>query len=188
MELKIGRHIVRIERMSVLEQWKLLRISQPLMPALRDVDLAFAIKQSNDILSTMTLFAKFSTIGGDKIQELTSFCLQNCWRKTEDSEVPLTSDDLNMSDLMMIIMNSIDLNLGPMLSMERPKFLRSPYAVNYEPVFMPDGEDWLWRPMERGFCTFVQMKDNSLYIEDIAKMNDVIDVRDENEVRARKAV
>lgn len=55
-------------------------------------------------------------------------------------------------------------------------------------VSMPDGEDWLWRPVAEKLCSYESVKDGTLDIEDIAKMNDIIDVRNENQSRYRKAM
>lgn len=52
---------------------------------------------------------------------------------------------------------------------------------------MPDGEDWLLRPVVEGLCRFESLKDCTLDLEDVAKMNDALDVKIENENRYRKA-
>ena len=48
---------------------------------------------------------------------------------------------------------------------------------------MPGGEDWLLRPVVNGMCRYESLKDGTLSLADIALMNDVLDVRDENERR-----
>lgn len=52
---------------------------------------------------------------------------------------------------------------------------------------MSDGEDWLLRPVIDGLCQYESLKDGTLNLEDIARMNDALDVRAENEKRYRKA-
>ena len=54
-------------------------------------------------------------------------------------------------------------------------------------VTMPDNEDWLYRPVVEGLCKYESLKDGSLSLEDVAKMNDALDVKYENESRYRKA-
>ncbi len=49
---------------------------------------------------------------------------------------------------------------------------------------MPDGEDWLMRPVVKGMCRFESLKDGSVNLADIAFMNDVLDVIAENENKA----
>lgn len=52
---------------------------------------------------------------------------------------------------------------------------------------MPENEDWLLRPVLKGMCKYESLKDGTLDLEDIAKMNDIIDVEAENEKRYREA-
>lgn len=52
---------------------------------------------------------------------------------------------------------------------------------------MGDDEDWLIRPVLEGLCRYESLKDGTIDLEDIAKMNDAIDVKIENENRYRKA-
>ncbi len=48
---------------------------------------------------------------------------------------------------------------------------------------MASGEDWLLRPVLEGMCRYESLTDKTLDLEDIARMNDVLDVRAENERR-----
>jgi hypothetical protein len=50
---------------------------------------------------------------------------------------------------------------------------------------LPDGEDWLLRPVVRGMCRFESLKDGSIDLADISLMNDSLDVIDENRVIAQ---
>lgn len=52
---------------------------------------------------------------------------------------------------------------------------------------MPDGEDWLMRPVMEGLCNYESLKDGTLDLVDVARMNDALDVKMENERRYRKA-
>jgi len=46
---------------------------------------------------------------------------------------------------------------------------------------LPSGEDWLLRPVLRGMIKYESLMDGTLDIEDIALLNDALDVQDENE-------
>ena len=46
---------------------------------------------------------------------------------------------------------------------------------------MPEGEDWLLRPVLRGCCRYESLIDGTIGLEDIALMNDALTVQDENE-------
>jgi hypothetical protein len=54
-------------------------------------------------------------------------------------------------------------------------------------VGMADGEDWLWRPFANGMCKYESVIDGTLSLADIATMNDVLTVKQENEVRYMEA-
>lgn len=48
-------------------------------------------------------------------------------------------------------------------------------------------EDWVMRPALEGLCRYESLKDGTLDLEDVARMNEALDVRAENENRYRKA-
>ncbi|MFJ7312518.1 DUF6889 family protein [Pseudomonas sp. NPDC098747] len=52
---------------------------------------------------------------------------------------------------------------------------------------MPDGEDWLLLPVHEGMCRYESLKDGTLDLADIAKMNDSLLVRAENKHRVQVA-
>ena len=52
---------------------------------------------------------------------------------------------------------------------------------------MADGEDWLMRPVLSGLCKYESLLDGTLNLVDIKRMHDALDVKEENEFRARKA-
>lgn len=56
-----------------------------------------------------------------------------------------------------------------------------------EYAVMDSGEDWLMRPVLEGLCGFESLRNGVLSLEDIAVMNDALDVRAENEARYRRA-
>lgn len=52
---------------------------------------------------------------------------------------------------------------------------------------MSGGEDWLLRPVLEKMCLYESLKDGTLDLLDIAKMNEALSVKIENENRYRKA-
>lgn len=50
---------------------------------------------------------------------------------------------------------------------------------------MEGGEEWMLRPVMRGLCRYESLKDCSLDLEDIALMNEAIDLEQENQFRLR---
>lgn len=54
-------------------------------------------------------------------------------------------------------------------------------------VGLADDEDWVMRPVLRGLCKYESLKDGTIDLEDIARMNAALDVEAENEHRRQKA-
>jgi len=52
---------------------------------------------------------------------------------------------------------------------------------------MNDEEDWLLRPVLDGMCHYESLIDGTLDLNDIARLNEAADIRDENRARARDA-
>jgi hypothetical protein len=48
---------------------------------------------------------------------------------------------------------------------------------------MTGQEDWALRPVLRGLCKYESLKDGSLDLLDLAKMNEALDVEAENQYR-----
>ena len=51
----------------------------------------------------------------------------------------------------------------------------------------PDGQDWFYRPVERGLCSYTDLIYGPITLYDVAEMNDIIDLMDENRARIDKA-
>lgn len=52
---------------------------------------------------------------------------------------------------------------------------------------MVTGEDWLLRPVLAGCCRYEALLDGTLCLEDVAALNEALDVQAENERRYLKA-
>lgn len=52
---------------------------------------------------------------------------------------------------------------------------------------MVDGDDWVMRPVLEGCCKYESLIDCTLDLADVARMNEALDVKAENERRYRKA-
>lgn len=55
-------------------------------------------------------------------------------------------------------------------------------------VGMAEGEDWLMRPVLEGLCKYESLIDGTLSLFDIVRLNEALDVRDENTYRITKAL
>lgn len=52
---------------------------------------------------------------------------------------------------------------------------------------MANNEDWLMRPVIEGCCRYESLKDGTISMGDLARMNAALDVKVSNERKARKA-
>jgi len=50
---------------------------------------------------------------------------------------------------------------------------------------MQEEEDWLLRPVLRGLCKYESLIDGALSLEDVALLNEALDVEAENAYRSR---
>jgi len=53
---------------------------------------------------------------------------------------------------------------------------------------MTEGEDWILRPCMEGMCRYESLIDCTLDLFDVARMNEAIDVRNENQARVDDAL
>ncbi|MDV2876279.1 DUF6889 family protein [Phytobacter diazotrophicus] len=51
---------------------------------------------------------------------------------------------------------------------------------------MPDGEDFLRRPVQAGYIRYNALLDGSVDLADIARMNDWIDIKADNDARIER--
>jgi hypothetical protein len=52
---------------------------------------------------------------------------------------------------------------------------------------MSEGLDWVMRPVLEGLCKYESLKDGTLDLNDIARLNEALSVRDENRARISDA-
>jgi hypothetical protein len=52
---------------------------------------------------------------------------------------------------------------------------------------MNEEEDWVMRPVLEGLCKYESLIDGTLGLMDIARMNEALEIRDENQARANEA-
>lgn len=65
------------------------------------------------------------------------------------------------------------------------EFTRTAPLAQFEAVELPNGEDWLLRPVEFGWIKYESLIDGTLDLADVALLNDAIDIMLENQYRGR---
>jgi len=53
---------------------------------------------------------------------------------------------------------------------------------------MTGGEYWIMRPVLEGLCNYESLVNGALDLADVSRMNEALDVRNENQARAQDAV
>lgn len=51
---------------------------------------------------------------------------------------------------------------------------------------LPDGEDFLMRPVDAGYISYDKLIDGTVDLADVARMNDWLDLKADNEARIRR--
>ena len=187
-EFHAGAHRYRARPMCAFEQWGLLARLKPILPALYGIDhgLSLADAGLNDITKCL---APLLRAPDADMRAVFRLCVAASERLDGDGGWQPVCDMPGLPILMAITAAVVERNFGAYFAMERPKFVSSPYSgATYTPVSMPNGEDWLFRPVLRGMCKAESLYDGTLRIEQLAKLNDVLDVEAENQERMRAAI
>ena len=53
---------------------------------------------------------------------------------------------------------------------------------------MNEEEDWVMRPVLEGLCKYESLIDGTLSLNDVARMNEALEIRQENEARFNQAM
>ena len=173
--------------MPLLQQWELLQELSPLLPAISSTTAAVILKGAIGRRQFLTMLGPLVQADEAALDRMMKLCIGACEVQAEEAWGSVGASTLGIAKLLQIAALVIDANLGPMFALERPKFMQSSAGVTYDPVTLPKGLAWLWRPVDRGYFQGESLFNGTLRIEHIAMANDALDVRDENEARARRA-
>lgn len=174
--------------MNAAWQFGLLRVVMPIMSGVEAVQDAALLRDIVDLRGFSVLMSPLAQLSDADLRAVTTMCAEGAERELDGAWQPASFAGLGLLDLVAVLRFVADTNLRPALSVKRPEFPRA-YGdgPNYEPVAMPDGDDWLFRPVLRGMCRLESLYDGTLQLEHIARANCALDVMDENERRAHKA-
>ena len=197
-EFIIGTRRMASVLMNAEDQWQLARRAEQMLPA---IDNATTARFSHGPMTIDRLFASFGPMAGmddDDAEAFVDLCLGACQiyqpPTPEDRLLggrgewsPIARAEFDLPEVLQVMAHVVMHNLGPLYAMERPSFARTGGGAEYQPVHMPDRSEWLFRPALRGMCDARGLRNGDLRIEYVAKLNDVLDVAEENERRAYKA-
>ena len=110
--------------------------------------------------------------------------------RERDNGWVLASKAVALPDMLTIVLAVVEANFAAYLVRTTPAFRpMMGRRQEFEPVFMPDGESWLFRPClsDPPLIDMLALYDGRAKIDHVAKANDLLDVQAENESRAMKA-
>ena len=183
MDFTVADVAYRTTRPDARAQFKLLRRVHPILPALSAFGLAVGSATTFSAVAALATADEAATGAAlDGCMALVERWDGEAWHPFGDAEA------LSLQDALSVVAHVVAVNFGPYFDVQRPDLGRahSP-SIRFEPVFLPDAMDWLYRPMMRGLCRYESLVDGTLHIEDVAEMNAVLDATDENQRRAGDA-
>ncbi len=135
----------------------------------------------------------FAKMSNEDVNYIVKACLSVCRRLHSGGQSPVMPNGTMMfSDI------EIDSMLGLVYAVTtgepRAFFSYEPVSTGhleiagFNPLSMSSGEDWLMRPVLEGMCRYESLKDGSIDLLDLAKMNESLNVKSENERRAQAAI
>jgi hypothetical protein len=191
MLFAVGSTSYRTERLNARAAFMLLSRLTPLLPALDGIGRALSRRGHTSLVEAISIIGPLSDAPEEDLEIIIDACLIACEVNSAGEWTPAIDivDALDLGSTLEIVAHIIAFNYQPMFSRKRVD--RSWYGVgrrvNFKVEKMPDDLDWLLRPVLRGLCKYESLKDGTLFIEDIAEMNDALDVADENQHRAQQA-
>ena len=171
-------------------QFALLRRLMPILPALDSVGQSLSRRGTTDPAAAFAAIAPLAAASEDDMAFVVDAALASCEREIGGEWHPALdgADDLDLDATLQIVAHVVTLNFGAFFQVPRPDFWETPLdGPSYQPVTMPNGTDWLYRPALRSLCTYTDLCDGTLHIADVAEMNNLLDVADENQRRAHQA-
>ena len=185
-EFLVGDVPHRSKPLCAADQWALLTRLRPILPALKGMDEGLRLGAA-DVGDFAKMLAPLLAAPDDDVRAVFRTCLLACERYEDGVWRPVAKIP-GLVDLMRVATAVTAENFGPLFAMRRAAFKPTPSTLpKYEAVSMPNGEDWLFRPVLRGLCKLESLYDGTLRIEHLAKANDALDVEVENQARAYKA-
>lgn len=186
-EFEVDGVAYRCLRLSAARQFALLHLVTPFLPVLASLDVGLRLPNATP-QTIAAVLAPLRTVEEASLKAVFDACLRAC-----DRQDGVTVDRPSLASLIAIVMHVVTANFSALWAMERPKYDPVPTSSNdkefgaFGSVSMPNGEDWLYAPVlsTPPLCRMLELEDGTYQIEHVAKMNDLLSVRNENEARLR---
>lgn len=183
-EFALGQRKFRTRSLSAVDQWRVFRRIQAVLPTFIGMEVGLATRGAAPLGDLTRAIASLSDEDAEQALAAGRSACEEFDGETWGDVKPLP-----LAETLALVRTVATENFTAFQVLERPSFKPIPNDLpDYEPVHMPNDEDWLFRPLMRGMCKAEGMYDGTLKLEHIAKMNDVLDVLDENHARAQNAL
>ena len=190
MRFDVSGTLYRAWPLDARAQFALLRRLMPILPALDSVGRFLSSRGKTDPAAAFAAIAPLATASEDDVAFVVDAALASCEQEVGGARRGALdgADDLDLAATLQIVAHVVALNFEAFFQVPRPDFWETHLDdPSYQPVSMPNGIDWLYRPALRSLCSYTDLCDGTLHIEDVAEMNSLLDVADENQRHAHQA-
>ncbi len=184
MEFDVGGLRHRARPLNAYEQFRLLRTITPLLPALGVIDPAGRMDPGNGL-------AVLASMQGLDLAAIFAAAAEACEKLSDGGAWEPASKALPVAAMLDLVLTIVCHHFTAYFALHPPTFMPiPPDPIEFDPVRMPDGEDWFWRPCrgEAPLIPFMAAFDGSARIEHFAKANHLLDVEAENAIRMRRSL
>lgn len=186
-EFDLGGVRYRVKTLNAVDAWHLLVRLQPLLPSLWTLE--GGLQNGADLKNVVAALAPLTGCSDEDLARIVQGTLAACERLEGETWVAAETAP-PMAILLQLIAAVVAANYVEFFTMARASYKPVSFeGVTYAPASMPDNEDWLFRPLVSTppLCTLRELQDGTYGLSDVARMNDLLDVHEENRRRLDKA-
>lgn len=174
-------HRTRI--LNAYDAFHLYRLVSPVLPAAAALDL------DSGGIDDVAVVRALRDITPDTLRAAFDAAAKAAERQDGEAWIPATRA-VPLPDMVVMVLAVVEANFADFLDRTEPDFkpTRLPRPL-WKPATMPDGESWLFRPCEAEppLIDMLALFDGRATLFHVAKANDLLDIRAENEARATAA-
>ncbi len=93
-------------------------------------------------------------------------------------------DDIDLFTMLQLVARVVADSLGNFERTPRQRDAHPASGLTLETL--PEGESFLMRPVDAGYIPYTALKDGSVDLADVARMNDWLDLKADNDYRIAK--
>lgn len=183
MQFEADGALHRTRTLNAYDAFHLYRLVSPVLPAASALDL-----MSGDVDDAVVAQA-LRDVTPEALRAAFAAAAGAAERQDGEAWIPATKA-IPLPDMVVMMLAVVEANLAGFLDRTAPNFkpTRLPRPM-WQAADMPDGESWLFRPCETEppLIDMLALFDGRATLFHVAKANDLLNVRAENEARAMAA-